>query len=79
MEMVFEEVEKHLFEDLADPDSIRRVMTDYSFDEMLKNYYLNGKQDKDATLHLVGRFRGRVQPLAHLHQGGLSRDTHFAA
>ena len=58
IEMVIEEVEKHLFEDLADAGSIRRAMADYSFDEMLKQYYLNGKQDKDATLHLAGRFRG---------------------
>ena len=56
--MIVEEVEKHLFEELPDPANIRLAMADHSFDQMLQHYYLSGKHDKDATLHLVGRFRG---------------------
>lgn len=57
-EAILEEVDKYLFEELSDPASVRLAMADHSFDQMLRAYYLNGKQDKDATLHLVGRLRG---------------------
>ncbi|CAJ1365304.1 unnamed protein product [Effrenium voratum] len=53
-----EEVDKHLFDELADAANLQLAMEDPSFEQMLEHYFRSGKQDKEATLHLVGRFRG---------------------
>ncbi|CAK9114738.1 unnamed protein product [Durusdinium trenchii] len=73
-EAILEEVDKYLFEELSDPASVRLAMADHSFDQMLRAYYLNGKQDKDATLHLVGRLRGGSNLLHTCIKEGLLLD-----
>ena len=58
LSVIEEQVDKLLFEELADPASIQEAMANPAFDEMLEHYFLCGKHDKEETLHLISRFRG---------------------
>eukprot|EP00929_Paragymnodinium_shiwhaense_P001648 TRINITY_DN101886_c0_g1_i1.p1 TRINITY_DN101886_c0_g1~~TRINITY_DN101886_c0_g1_i1.p1 ORF type:complete len:716 (-),score=118.28 TRINITY_DN101886_c0_g1_i1:385-2532(-) len=58
MELIREEVDRLLFDELADPDAIQQAMSDAIFDRMLENYFRGGDPKKEETLHVVSRFRG---------------------
>ncbi|CAE7945282.1 ACT1, partial [Symbiodinium sp. KB8] len=58
MSFITEKVDQLLFEDLSEPSSIREAMADHAFNQMLEQYFLRGKHDREETLHLVSRLRG---------------------